>query len=129
MGALTELLHSLHWLRPAWFWALLALLPGAAIWAYRQRRGNVWRRSVDAHLLPQLLVAGGRSSGWGFVLVALAYTLAVLALSGPSWRQSERPLFRSNAPLVIALDLSSSAEATDLPPSRLLQARAKLATL
>src|SRR5690606_15571528 len=55
--------------------------------------------------------------------------IAVLALAGPSWRQGEQPLLQGEAPLVVALDLSSAILASDLPPSRLLQARAKLATL
>ncbi|RXD67687.1 VWA domain-containing protein [Xanthomonas perforans] len=132
MDALTELagwLQSLHLLRPTLLWALLAIVPAAALWHWRRRGADVWRQSVDAHLLPKLLVSGGRRGWLGFVLAALTYALAVLAMSGPSWRQTERPVFQSSMPLVVVLDLSSSANATDLPPSRLLQARAKLATL
>ena len=55
--------------------------------------------------------------------------IAVLALAGPSWRQSAQPLWQSRTPLVIALDLSTASLAADLPPSRLAQARAKLAVL
>ncbi|WP_372171029.1 VWA domain-containing protein [Xanthomonas axonopodis] len=132
MDALTKLagwLQSLHLLRPMLLWALLAIVPAAALWHWRRRDADVWRQSVDAHLLPKLLVSGGRRGWLGFVLAALTYALAVLAMSGPSWRQTERPVFQSSMPLVVVLDLSSSANATDLPPSRLLQARAKLATL
>ncbi|AMU97462.1 VWA domain-containing protein [Xanthomonas citri] len=132
MDALTELagwLQSLHLLRPMVLWALLAIVPAAALWHWRRRDADVWRQSVDAHLLPELLAAGGRRGWLGFVLAALTYALAVIAVSGPSWRQTERPVFQSSMPLVVVLDLSSSANATDLPPSRLLQARAKLATL
>ncbi|MBV6814256.1 VWA domain-containing protein [Xanthomonas campestris pv. passiflorae] len=132
MDALTELagwLQSLHLLRPMLVWALLAILPAAALWHWRRRDADVWRQSVDAHLLPKLLASGGRRGWLGFVLAALTYALAVIAMSGPSWRQTERPVFQSSMPLVVVLDLSSSANATDLPPSRLLQARAKLATL
>ncbi|WP_338339682.1 VWA domain-containing protein [Xanthomonas euvesicatoria] len=132
MDALTELagwLQSLHLLRPTLLWALLAIVPAAALWHWRRRDADVWRQSVDAHLLPKLLVSGGRRGWLGFVLAALTYALAVIAMSGPSWRQTERPVFQSSMPLVVVLDLSSSANATDLPPSRLLQARAKLATL
>ncbi|MCP3033788.1 MULTISPECIES: VWA domain-containing protein [Xanthomonas] len=132
MDALTELagwLQSLHLLRPTLLWALLAIVPAAALWHWRRRDADVWRQSVDAHLLPKLLVSGGRRGWLGFVLAALTYALAVLAMSGPSWRQTERPVFQSSMPLVVVLDLSSSTNATDLPPSRLLQARAKLATL
>ena len=121
--------QALHFLRPHWLWALLAIPLAAGLWRYRLRRGEAWRDSVDAHLLPALLVAGGRASWAGFVLASLGWLLAVTALAGPAWRKSEQPLFRSQAPLVIALDLSARIQAADLPPSRLLQARAKLATL
>ncbi|PPU24337.1 tetratricopeptide repeat protein [Xanthomonas arboricola] len=132
MNALTELagwLQSLHLLRPDLLWALLAIVPAAVLWQLRRRDADVWRQSVDAHLLPTLLVSGSRRGWLGFVLAALTYALAVLAMTGPSWRQTERPVYHSSMPLVVALDLSSSITANDLPPSRLLQARAKLATL
>jgi Ca-activated chloride channel family protein len=120
---------ALHFLRPHWLWALLALPALWALWRLRQRRENVWHHVVDAHLLPHLLEQGGKAVRGAVWMGALGYALAVLALAGPSWRQGEQPLFQSPAPLVIALDLSSAIAASDLPPSRLLQVRAKLATL
>lgn len=126
IGAVT----ALHLLRPQWLWALLALPVLMAWWRMRQRRANVWRGAVDAHLLPHLLDAAPLGRGrWALPLGAMAYALAVFALSGPSWRQLDQPLWQSHMPLVIALDLSSASLAPDLPPSRLAQARAKLATL
>lgn len=122
-------LHALHFLRPHWLWALLALPLLWGLWQVRQRRGNVWRGVVDAHLLPHLLEANGKAVRGAVWLGALGYVLAVFALAGPSWRQTEQPLWQAQTPLVVALDLSSSSTASDLPPSRLLQARAKLATL
>src|SRR5690606_3438339 len=62
-------------------------------------------------------------------LALLGLALAFVALAGPSWRKIERPLWQTRAPLVVALDLSSATLAGDLPPSRLAQARAKLAQL
>ncbi|QNH20086.1 membrane protein [Xanthomonas sp. GW] len=130
MNAVLGFLEVLHLLRPQWLWAL-ALLPVLGwSWLRRRRRSNVWRHAVDAHLLPHLLAKeDGRQSLSGLWLAALGYVLAVVALSGPSWRQEQQPLWQSRTPLVIALDLSPRIEAGDLPPSRLLQARAKLATL
>lgn len=122
-------LHSLHLLRPHWLWALFALPALWALWRARQRNDNVWRGVVDAHLLPHLLEQGGKAVRGALWMGALGYVIAILALAGPSWRQGEQPLWQSHSPLVIALDLSSSIAASDLPPSRLLQARAKLATL
>lgn len=121
--------NALHFLRPAVLWALLALPVIAALWAWRRRRRSGWKQAVDAHLLPHLLVAGGRGGRAGLILLLCGVVLAVLALAGPSWRQVSQPLWQSPSPLVLALDLSSRITATDLPPSRLLQARAKLATL
>lgn len=110
-------LASLHLLRPQWLWALLALPLLFGLWRVRRRRASVWRENVDAHLLPHLLVErGGARVRWGAWLASLAYVLAVIALAGPSWRQSPQPLWQSRTPLVVAVDLSGAALAADLPP-------------
>lgn len=123
-----NLLAHLHFLRPDALWALLALPLIGLLWQWRRRRASVWLHAVDAHLLPHLLAPGVRRS-WVLVLLLAGWTLAVLSLAGPSWRQSAQPLWQTPSPLVVVLDLSSRVRASDLPPSRLLQARAKLATL
>lgn len=124
-----DAIAGLHWLRPHWLWALLALPLLWFAWRARRKRESVWRRAVDPHLLPHLLERGGPGARGFGVWAALCYALAVLALAGPSWRQVEQPLWQTRAPLVIALDLSSATLAADLPPSRLLQGRAKIAAL
>ena len=125
-----EALPSLHFVRPQWLWALLLLPLAGWWWRRRQQRGSVWQGLVDPHLLLHLLERGNARRGV-FALLAglLALALAVIALAGPAWRQVEHPLWQTRAPLVVALDLSSAMLANDLPPSRLAQARAKLATL
>lgn len=120
---------AFHFLRPDWLWALLALPLLGAWWRMRRRRNHAWQDHVDAHLLPHLLVRGGARARTGLVAAALAYALAVLALAGPSWRQADQPLWQTQRPLVLVLDLSSRITTPDLPPSRLLQVRAKLARL
>jgi Ca-activated chloride channel family protein len=126
-AALLQDLGSLHFLRPGWLGALLLLPVLAWWWKKRQRQQSAWRGLVDPHLLPHLLEArGDRRSRHGIWLAAAGYLLAVLALAGPSWRQSAQPLWQSRTPVVVALDLSSASLAADLPPSRLAQARAKL---
>ena len=118
---------ALHFLRPHWLWALAALPVLACAWRAQRQRRSAWRGHVDAHLLPHLLVTGGSGARAGVVVAAVAYVLAVLALAGPSWRQADQPLWQTQRPLVVVLDLSSRITAADLPPSRLLQVRAKLA--
>lgn len=122
-------LKAFHFLRPWWLLALLALPLLAWLWRQGQRRANAWRGLVDPHLLAHLLAGGGRRQRLALIGSLAAWALGTLALAGPSWRQEEQPLWQTRAPLVIALDLSGSINANDLPPSRLLQARAKLATL
>ncbi len=124
-----RLWDALHFIRPEWLWALLLLPAALLIGWYRRRRSAQWHDAVDAHLLPHLLSGTTRRSWWGAIALLTGLLLAVLAMAGPSWRQVEQPLWESKTPLVVVLDLSSSMTAPDLPPSRLLQARAKLATL
>lgn len=123
--------ETLQFARPAWLWAL-AILPALAwIWWRRRREADAWREAVDPHLLAHLLEARPDRRGLlGLGAWLLAALLAVLALAGPGWRETEVPLqAQGMAPLVIAIDLSTASMASDLPPSRLLQARAKLARL
>src|SRR5690606_16280235 len=122
---------ELHFLRPAWLLALLSVQLLAWAWRQRARRRSAWRAAVDPHLLPRLLDGGG--GGRGVVLagpaVLAGLALAILALAGPSWRSAPQPLLGGGGTLVLAVDLSSSTLANDLPPSRLVQARARLGAL
>lgn len=131
MSAVLNDIGQLHFLRPLWLSGLL-LLPAIAWWCrVDAQRSNPWRGNIDTHLLPYLLEGGAATQhrAWARWLGLLAASIAILAMAGPSWQKDEQPLWQSKAPLVVALDLSSSILARDLPPSRLLQARAKLATL
>lgn len=119
-----------HFLRPAWF---LALLPLALLLAYLARGGlarSNWEAVCDRHLLPFILmgraVAGRRRS---LALIAAAGVLALTALAGPAWERLPQPVFRDQSAFVIALDLSRSMDATDIEPSRLSRARFKMTDL
>ena len=121
---------SLHWLRPQWLWLLAGLPLLAWWWRGRWRQRNAWRDAVDPHLLPHLLDTTPPLRGMrGPWLALLGTALAIAALAGPSWQRAPQPEWQNRAPLVIAVDLSTAVLATDLPPSRLLQARAKIARI
>ena len=122
---------DLYFLRPAWLLALLLLPLLAWAWRQRARRRSAWRTAVDPHLLPHLLERGAsRRRGWleGFAVLS-GLALAIIALAGPGWRAVPQPLQGGGSALVIALDLSSAVQANDLQPSRLVQARARIAAL
>ncbi len=128
---MTGVFGLVHFARPGWLWALLALPLLVLVWRARRRDADPWREVVDAHLLPHLVERRVVRHGWrslgGWLLAACG---AILALAGPGWREVPAPLHgATSTPLVVALDLSTASNADDLPPSRLLQARAKLARL
>jgi len=121
---------ELHFLRPAWLLAILPVLLFAAMhWRHRSAADN-WRRVCDPHLLPHLLVSGGRGRReWAIGLVAVAGIVAAIALAGPAWEQVEQPLARTLYGRVMVLDLSRSMDATDVTPTRLIRAREKVTAL
>ena len=118
------LMQDFHFLRPAWLLAL-PLLWGLIFWLARRRgRDGNWASLIDPDLLPALRLDGGGQPGrspWPWL--ALAWTLAALALAGPSWQRAPSPAYRGNAAWVLVLDLSPSMSATDLPPNRVTRAR------
>jgi Ca-activated chloride channel family protein len=129
--------EAFHFIRPLW---LLALLPLALLaWRLARHGGgdNPWQRTIDAPLLPLLTIGGAGRSGMGggmvggsmgrtMVMVAAGWTIAVLALAGPTWQKRPQPVFQTSAARVVVLDLSTSMLATDLKPSRLERARFKV---
>lgn len=114
-----------HFERPGWLIAVPLLL-ALAIWlARRSAAGQGWSALVDAPLLEALRLpeptAASRASPWPWL--ALAWTLAVLALAGPTWQRE--PAAASTTPdgWVMVLDLSPSMLAPDAAPNRVSRAR------
>ena len=122
---LSALPQDFHFLRPAW---LLALPPlwGLALWLARRRsRAGNWARLIDPELLPglRLRASGDAAAASPWPWLALAWTLAPLALAGPSWQKDVSTGYRAAAAWVLVLDLSPSMAAADLAPNRITRAR------
>ncbi len=125
---MTAILAAFHFLRPLWllalpvFWAMVFWL------ARRRARAGDWSGVIDADLLPALRLDGGKHDGSGRTMrpwpwLTLAWSLAVLALAGPSWQQDRVPAYRAQAAWVLVLDLSPSMTASDVAPNRVTRAR------
>ena len=74
--------ENFHFLRPAWLFALLALVP--IFWTVlRQQNGaGAWRRVCDPELLRHLVLdSGDRNSRKALVLLTVAWSAACLALA------------------------------------------------
>jgi Ca-activated chloride channel family protein len=116
-----------HWFRP--WWLLLLPLLGWLLWQlwHRQKRAGRWQMILPPAFHAALLSGGsGRESKSPWVVLGIAWLLAVLALLGPSWERVEQPSQKPSDPLVVLLELTPEMLATDSPPSRLEQARRKL---
>ncbi|MGH8460284.1 MAG: vWA domain-containing protein [Stenotrophobium sp.] len=121
---LSSSLHAFHFLRPFWLAALLPLW-GLAFWLSRRRRGEgSWARVIDPDLFAALrLEAAGAKASSPWPWLALAWTLALLAMAGPSWQRDVSAAYRAPAAWVLVLDLSPSMNAADLTPNRATRAR------
>jgi Ca-activated chloride channel family protein len=112
-----------HFLQPYWLLALPPLL-ALAVWLARRRgRDGAWQRLVDGELLSLLRLNEGGAGRSPWPLVGLAWALAVLALAGPTWQRQITPAYSAPAAWIVALDLSPSMDATDVPPNRAARAR------
>jgi Ca-activated chloride channel family protein len=123
---MNQVVQHFHFLQPWWLAALL-LLP--LWWWLGARRGSAQRelsRLVDAELLPHLLQGRAGSSRLPLWLFAAGWTLASLAMAGPSWSRVEQPLYATRAAQVVAISLSQRMLAQDVAPSRIARARFKV---
>ncbi len=121
----------MDWLHPTYAWALL-VVPGAAwlYWRAAQWRQAARERFGDPATVGQLAVSlrpRRRLLKAGLVVAGLL--LATVALMGPRWGTEVRTVERRGVDLVVALDVSASMRAQDIPPSRLRRAKNELQDL
>ncbi|MET0949430.1 MAG: VWA domain-containing protein, partial [Pseudomonas sp.] len=120
-------LSDFHFLRPLW----LLLVPFAALLPMLWRRSRDLQRrlrsNIAEHLLPHLLITPQDQQRFRPVhLVCAVLILGAMAAAGPTWEQDRPDFLENRAPLIIAIDLSPSMDASDVPPSRLEAAKHKL---
>ncbi len=125
---LNSFIQAFHFLRPLCLLAL-PLLWGLVFWLARRRAGSGdWVGVIDPELLTALRLDGANTGAVSRVTapwpwLGLVWSLAVLALAGPSWQQDTTPAYRAPAAWVVVLDLSPSMEAADQTPNRVTRAR------
>ncbi|HGY9625882.1 TPA: VWA domain-containing protein [Pseudomonas putida] len=120
-------LSAFHFLRPLW---LLLIVPGLLLPWLWARRHNLLRRLegiIAPHLVVHLLITPGEQQRFRPVhLLGAMLALGAVAMAGPTWEQDKPAFLDNRAAMILALDLSPSMDADDVPPSRLAAARNKL---
>ncbi|WP_085640047.1 MULTISPECIES: VWA domain-containing protein [unclassified Pseudomonas] len=120
-------LGDFHFLRPWW----LALAAAGALSPWLWRRGRDLQRrlrgDIAEHLLTHLLVTPSDRQRWRPVhLLCALSVLGGVAAAGPTWEQDRPDFLENRAPLIVAVDLSPSMDASDVPPTRLEATKHKL---
>ncbi len=115
--------------RALWLLLLIPVLVLAAIWSARRRRLRLAAFADERTwqvISPD--VSPHRRFHKGLMLLA-ALTLSIIAAARPYWGTKERELKRRGIDLLVAIDVSRSMLATDMPPNRLETARSLIREL
>jgi Ca-activated chloride channel family protein len=119
--------EAFHFLRPTFLWAFIPTVLFVLRFYQIKSKRNFWADKVDKNLLPHLLVNEHHHQSRFFLSLLFAgWSIAIIALAGPTWEKLPSPSMRGESALVIALDLSRSMDADDLYPSRLEALKSEL---
>jgi len=117
-------------LRPLW---LIAIIPLFIIaWFIRKQHKNKGWSNLLAPEIAQFLLQDQTNQAKRqnlFLPLVITWLLTVIALAGPSFSYTERPVTSLTQAKVVVLDMSLSMRATDLKPNRLTQMRFKVTDL
>ncbi|MDN3651648.1 VWA domain-containing protein [Thalassotalea ponticola] len=113
-----------HFLRPFWLLAFIAL--AWLLWQARKLvvSSSTWHKILPPHLAKYLLSAEQQKSV-SLVGAAVAGSLIIFALAGPTWQKLPQPVYQVERGSVLIMDMSLSMLATDITPNRLTMARFK----
>lgn len=119
-----------HYIRAELLWLLVPLVLLVIGINQQNKQQSAWRKVISPHLLEFLFMSGNKSrSRSGLWITTAIAAIAIIAISGPTFRQKPVPVFQTDLAQVILMDLSLSMDATDIKPSRLDRARFKLLDL
>jgi Ca-activated chloride channel homolog len=114
-------LFQLYWLLP--------VLIGFFIWSFRKRK-RLLKNIGDEELINQLTLSVSRKKQfWKLALVLMAFIVLVFALADPQIGTRLEEVRRRGVDIFIALDVSKSMLAEDIPPNRLEKAKHEISGL
>lgn len=109
--------------------AAVPLLIALSLWSAHARR-RAWKRLGNPVLLQQLVPdAGSAKRAVRFLLVVLAFSLAIAGLANPQVGTRMETVKREGVDILIALDVSNSMKAEDFQPDRLENAKQQISLM
>lgn len=121
---------TFHFLRPWWLVIIPVAIGLVWLWHRRVDPHRKWEGIIAPHLLDALLTGDhGVLRIMPVHLIAAAMILGAIATAGPTWRKEPPPFSDDKAPMVVAIDLSGSMDATDIAPTRLERTKQKVRDL
>lgn len=125
---MSDFINNFHFLRPIWLLGLFALPLLFYVSTIIKSKSNAWNTQIDPKLLKHLtqnsaIAAPKSKRHW---LITCILILCLIAISGPTWTQTPKPLSQVSDDVIVILDLSISMLATDQQPNRLTRAKQKI---
>jgi Ca-activated chloride channel homolog len=119
-----------HFLRPQFLMLFIPVLAVLLLLIASNRQRSKWKNIIAPALRPFVFTKG---DPWAIILPMFAFAIGIssmiVSLSGPTWKKKEIPGAKTNAVMLIGMDLSPSMLTNDIEPNRLERAKFKLTDL
>lgn len=119
-----------HFMRPQWLWAFVPAAFVAVLVVFASNENKKWKTIISPELRPFMFTKDKRSAIIFPILAFLFISMiSIFGVAGPTWSKVEVPGSKSEAVLMVALDVSLSMMAEDIQPNRLERAKFKIEDL
>ena len=126
-GLLNISWQEFHFLRPQFLWLLVLAMLVLIIALIGLRETVKWKDVISPHLRPFMIKKGSEGiKRWMHLAFFFCISIAIIGVSGPTWRKIEEPEKILETPLVLLLDLSQSMMSADIQPTRRERAKFKI---
>ncbi|BDD02399.1 VWA domain-containing protein [Persicobacter psychrovividus] len=119
-----------HFIRVEWLWLLVPFFGVFIFSFFGFKTKHSWKKAIAKHLRPYVIQKGNKYSFLAPLSLFFGFgLLSIIAIAGPAWEKEEIPGAKSEAILLIGMDVSLSMMVEDVSPNRLERAKLKIKDL